>query len=433
MGDLIGQFFQFLQQLILPNWPDLIALLPWVLIAIVIAGLLWLALAWMRTSGRNRSRVPKPLAGGAPPPGVHMPGPSRWPFVAPIGAALLLFAFALPPKDASGNATGPFNIQLLALGLIVLLISIAGWLYDAMREWRAVAHPGIGHGTAVTAGAHASMALVPAMTAAARRPGAFGAAAAPPIVEERAYAEPPAGVHMPGPSPWPFFAPIGATVMLYGFIFSSVLIVGGLILTIIAIIGWYLDAGHEDFSTEEVGPAVPATRGPNKVWPRRLVPVYGAVIAISFLIVVAPLALSALNSLTPVPATPGAPQVPAKPVVAAKGVKFDTANLVVPAGRPFELTFNNNDAGVPHNVQIDSSDKSQTLFNGDVVTGVTSATYNVPALPPGTYYFLCEVHPSMNGTVTAAPETGQPQPGGGAPPAGNSGGETPAPQSSAAR
>ena len=75
--------------------------------------------------------------------------------------------------------------------------------------------------------------------------------------------------------------------------------------------------------------------------------------------------------------------MPAKPVIAAQGIKFDTANLIVPAGRPFELTFNNNDAGVPHNVEIESADKSQTLFDGDVVNGVTSVTYNVPALPPG--------------------------------------------------
>ena len=33
MGDLINQFFQLLQQVILPNWPDLILLLPWVLVA----------------------------------------------------------------------------------------------------------------------------------------------------------------------------------------------------------------------------------------------------------------------------------------------------------------------------------------------------------------------------------------------------------------
>src|SRR3954454_14566562 len=167
MGDLINAIFQFLQQLILPNWPDLIALLPWVLVAIVILGLLGLALAWMRTGRRNRSRVPKPLPGGAPPPGVHMPGPSRWPFVAPIGAALLLFAFALPPKDASGNATAPFNIQILIVGLIVTLIAIAGWLWDAMREWRATAEPDLagGHGTmhaGVVAGAGSGASALPA-------------------------------------------------------------------------------------------------------------------------------------------------------------------------------------------------------------------------------------------------------------------------------
>src|SRR5690348_12378129 len=122
MGDLVTAFFQFLQQLILPNWPDLIPLLPWVLVAIVILSLILLAWAWQRTSARTRSRVPKPLNGGAPPPGVHLPGPSRWPFVAPIGAALLLFAFALPPQDAQGKATAPFNLQLLVIGMIVTLI-----------------------------------------------------------------------------------------------------------------------------------------------------------------------------------------------------------------------------------------------------------------------------------------------------------------------
>jgi hypothetical protein len=98
----------------------------------------------------------------------------------------------------------------------------------------------------------------------------------------------------------------------------------------------------------------------------------------------------------------------------------------VPAGRPFELVFNNNDASVPHNVQIDASDKSSTVFDGEVITGVASATYNVPALQPGNYYFLCKVHPTMNGTVKAVPEAG------GAPPAGAIGGPSPAPQASSA-
>jgi plastocyanin len=406
MGDLITQLFNFLQQLILPNWPDLIALLPWAIVFIVAISLVGIAWMWLRTMGRNRSRVPKPVA-GAPPAGVHMPGPSRWPFFIPIGAALLLFAFALPPKDASGNATGPFNIQLLIIGLIVLLIAIGGWLWDAMREWRVADQPATAgaHAAALPSGAHAAVALVPAGTTALQRRGGVGLVEA---ATEPEYKEPPPGVHMPGPSPWPFFVPIAATVLLYGFIFSAVLVVAGVILFLIAITGWYLEAGREYFSTEAVGHAVPVTRDPYKVWPRRLVPVFIGVIAISFAIVLAPIGLGALNSLTPPEATSKPIAVPAVPVISAKGVKFDTANLIVPAGRPFKLTFNNNDAGVPHNVQIDKADKSATLFDGEVINGVSTITYDVPALDPGSYYFLCKVHPNMNGTVTAAPESGAP-------------------------
>ena len=418
MGDLINQLFQLLQQLILPNWPDLIPLLPWVLVAIVIFSLLGLAYVWMRTSGRNRSRVPKPLAGGSPPPGVHLPGPSRWPFVAPIGAALLLFSFALPPKDAAGNATGPFNLQLFALGAIVTLIAISGWLWDAMREWRRADHPVDAHAAVVGAGTSAAIALAPGGITARPRPGAFGAAAREAAAaSEPKPVEPPEGVHLPGPSPWPFFAPIGMTVALYGFIFSAALIVGGLILTLIAITGWYLDAGREYRTTEAVGHAVPATRDPYKAWPRRLVPIYGAVIIISFGIALAPIGLSKLNALTPPKATATPAAVPAEPQIAAQGIKFLTSTLVVPAGRPFNLIFNNNDAGVPHNIQISTPDKSQTLFDGQIVTGVTTVSYSVPNLAPGNYYFQCKVHPNMNGTIQAVTESGAPPPGGSSAPA----------------
>ena len=136
MNDVINSLYQFLSQIVLPNWPDLIPLLPWVLIAILVVSLIGITYAWIHAMTRTASRVPKPLRGGSPPAGIHMPGPSRWPFVAPIGAAVLLFSFVLAPKNSSGNVTAPFNIQLFALGLIVVLISIGGWLWDAMREWR---------------------------------------------------------------------------------------------------------------------------------------------------------------------------------------------------------------------------------------------------------------------------------------------------------
>jgi len=173
MGDVINQFFQMLQQVILPNWPDLIPLLPWVLVAFVIVALAGLAWVWVGTMGRNRSRVPKPLAGGAPPPGVHLPGPSRWPFVAPIGAALLLFSIVLPPKNAAGDTIGLFNFWLFLLGIVVTLIAIIGWLRDAGREWRATDHPAEAHAAALPAGTSAAIALAPGMVMHRPRPGAF--------------------------------------------------------------------------------------------------------------------------------------------------------------------------------------------------------------------------------------------------------------------
>jgi plastocyanin len=221
---------------------------------------------------------------------------------------------------------------------------------------------------------------------------------------------------MPGPSPWPFFAPIALFIMLLGVVFSGVLLVGGLILGVIAAAGWLLDAGHEYRSTEAVGHAVPRTRDPSAVWPKRLVPLYGAVIVISFLLMLAPTGIGFLNSLTPPEATPTPVAVPAVPEIAAStAISFETKLLIVPAGRPFDLVFHNNQAGVPHNVDIgDSAAAPTTYLHGEQITGVDSITYHVSAIPPGSYYFQCEVHPNMNGTVQAMPEAGPPA---GSPPA----------------
>lgn len=55
---------------------------------------------------------------------------------------------------------------------------------------------------------------------------------------------------------------------------------------------------------------------------------------------------------------------------------------------------------MPHNVGIyDSPAKTKELFKGDPVTGVATATYNVPALAVGEYYFECDIHPNMHGVV----------------------------------
>ena len=85
--------------------------------------------------------------------------------------------------------------------------------------------------------------------------------------------------------------------------------------------------------------------------------------------------------------------------LSAKNIAYDTDCLAAPANTAFTITFHNDDAGTPHNVDILTSMSGSTLFKGTIVTGVTTTNYRVQALQPGTYHFHCDVHPdTMDGT-----------------------------------
>lgn len=89
--------------------------------------------------------------------------------------------------------------------------------------------------------------------------------------------------------------------------------------------------------------------------------------------------------------------------VTARALAFDTDELDLPAGQPATVTFDNQDAGVPHNIAIYSdSSLSKTLFQGEQFPGVDSREYQIPPLEPGTYYFHCDVHTTMSGSVVVA-------------------------------
>ena len=107
------------------------------------------------------------------------------------------------------------------------------------------------------------------------------------------------------------------------------------------------------------------------------------------------------QTATESPSGGGGGGAPATASISASALTFSTDTLSFPADTPVSLTFDNKDAGVPHNVAIYQDQAyTQAKFNGEIVTGPTTATYDVPPLAAGTYYFKCDVHPTMNGTVS---------------------------------
>jgi plastocyanin len=93
----------------------------------------------------------------------------------------------------------------------------------------------------------------------------------------------------------------------------------------------------------------------------------------------------------------------AAPTEEAKGIKFLQPKLTVtPSGGKVAIHFVNGDAGTPHNIAVfrGANANAPVLFRGELVTGPGSADYTFTAPPPGTYFFHCDVHPTMTGTLT---------------------------------
>ncbi|HEX8938724.1 MAG TPA: cytochrome c oxidase subunit II [Candidatus Limnocylindrales bacterium] len=118
----------------------------------------------------------------------------------------------------------------------------------------------------------------------------------------------------------------------------------------------------------------------------------------------------AAKKATPAPSAPAGAAAGSAPPSAGSGqaaslslsasnIAFGSASLTAPANTAFSLTFDNQDQGIPHNVDIKDA-SGTSVFRGDVVTGPARTSYSVPALKPGSYTFVCDVHPNMSGTLT---------------------------------
>jgi plastocyanin len=355
------QVLDLLSRFITPAWDTLLQYLPLLLLfGLLPLSLLGIAWMWRRNAAINRSRVPAALPAGPIPDGVHMPDPSIWPFIAPIGMFLVFVALAI-----GGGESSFINLPLAIVGGLIGLVGVLGWYRDAGREYDAIGSHG-----------HAAPALTDG---------------------EPAELVIPEGVHLPGPSAWPFLAPIGMVFIFLGLVLGPLLIVAGLCMGTAAALGWYRDANRELADVEAGGHGY-IERDPAKVFPGWAPPLFGAIGVAMVLLTLAPWLLSFIPEQT---TEEGGPPVTLTPFLSASAAThFDQARIVIPADTPVTLTFENQQDGVPHDVAIeDPATDGEFLFHGEQITGPDTIDYQLPPLAVGEYPFVCTIHPPMVGTV----------------------------------
>lgn len=140
--------------------------------------------------------------------------------------------------------------------------------------------------------------------------------------------------------------------------------------------------------------------------PRWLYGFYVLIPAFAFLYVVNNVALRPAAEEQPEETTqPSGPS--AEWTIVASGITFDLETLIVPADTDVTVTFDNQDAGVPHDFTVwqneaaaTANDTGQQLVKSNQITGGAETQVTFPSGGTGELYFNCTIHPtSMLGTV----------------------------------
>jgi plastocyanin len=373
--ELWSSLIGFTEQFVVPDWGALVGLIPVGLALIVFMYLVWLILRYAGAGPRRRGkRRMTPVT----PKGIHMPGPSLAPLLAATGAFFMVF----------GMVAGGI---WLWVGAGVLVLALLFWGREEMRNYD-------------------------------RMPGAATAGGAPVGALPAPRGTPPAGVHIPPPSFRPLLIAIGFTALVAGMVIGGVALVLGAIAMVLVLLGWLWDARREYNAVEDADQTGHLDMGGAPAWPKATLGI------LALLVVLAAVFGTGIIQVTPdtgeTPAASAAPggsvapggstapgggttaseAPPAAPdadvVVTAKGINWVESAITIPAGAPFTLALDNQDAGIPHDVVIRDAGGAE-VFRTDLVTGVAVVVYDVPAIPAGQYTFVCTVHPNMTGTVTA--------------------------------
>jgi hypothetical protein len=358
--EIWNNILELTSRFVIPDWASVVAMLPviiFVITVIVVAVLFW-KLGRAPEARRGKGRL-EPL----PPAGIHMPGPSKSPFLAAIGAFFLFLGLV-------------FGGLWLVIGGIVLAITLLYWLVEAIRLYD-------------------------------RDLGAT-TTPLPAVVHDG----PPPGVHMPGPSFLPVLAALGLAMLLLGLVFGGWLLAVGAIAFVLTLVGWMRDARREYVATVEADRTGHLEPLPDPKTPKWLLASLGVLFLIGFVVQVGWIPPQASGGETAAPSGgppgPGGSGEPAAspgaggeggPVIHAKDVAFVQTSFSAPADQPFQITFVNEDKGIPHNIEI-KDEAGLSVFEGKQFPGVETMVYDVPPLGAGSYSFVCTVHPTMTGSAT---------------------------------
>lgn len=368
IGELWDSIIQFTSRFVIPDWGQLIALLPIFLLIPVFLYLTWVIYRFA-TAGPTRrgKRRMEPV----PPAGIHMPGPSFAPFLGAVG--FLFFVFGM----VAGGIWLP-------VGATILVVTLLYWGREALRDYDAI----------------------PAATGEVVVTGMLPAPAG----------EPPAGVHIPPPSFRPLLVSIAMTVLVLGMVVGGWMLFVGAAAIVVTGLGWLLDSRKEYQAVEEADRTGHLDLGGKPAWPKATFAAIAVLFAVGLLFESgllgnsgaaqgeagasgAPTASGGAAGGGGAPAS-AAPSLPAADVtITANGINWVETSVTAPAGKAFTIAFDNQDSGVPHDVVIKDAG-GQSLFQGEIVTGPKVVVYDVPAIPAGSYTFVCTVHPNMTGTVT---------------------------------
>ena len=364
MFELWNGLLNILSQLVIPDWGALISLLP---IAVIALAVLTFAILFRRLLSAPKARRGFQPIEPATPEGIHMPGPSFAPIFAAVGAFLLFLGVV-------------FGGMILVLGAVAFVLTLLYWLAEAMRVYD-----------------HEISATAPAL---------------PEVIHDG----PPPGVHMPGPSYRPFVGALGMTMLMFGLVFGGWMLIVGVFALIVTLVGWLVDAVKEYRNTvaaDQTGHLenIPAPRTPSLLIGTLMVLFVGGILLQTGILpprsaegAGAPTgsgAPPAASGAAPPPAGSAAPLPAGDVTITAQGIAYVETTFDAPASKAFTIVFDNEDPSTPHDIVI-SDASGAVVFQGKTINGVSNIVYDVPALPAGTYKYICSIHPvpAMTGTAT---------------------------------